>query len=123
MTDTTTDTETRYENADIPTLRRVLMENADRYQQHATSLYPTTKLEAGDPSFLAWSTLAVSSAHCLLLAGLLGVIDRDAGTADGRRAEARALIGPFLDGWAEVVEAANDDLYRGAESAPSDATP
>lgn len=107
-----------FETSAITTLRRALLENADHYQQHATSIYPDAKPEAGDPTFLAWSTLSVSSAYCRLLAGLLGVIDRDEGAAADRRAEARGLIGPFLDGWGEVVDVANEDLSEQPAQVP-----
>lgn len=112
----TADTTTaRFEAADIPTLRRALLADAEAHYERHRRFYradeePRVGDQSGNPYLAAWSALAVASSQAQMIAALLGIAQRDPGMSDAGRTEMTRLVGQVLDGWPEVLEGANDDV-------------
>lgn len=96
----------RYETADIPTLRRALLSDADTHENHA-NIY--AHAETG-PELSAWIGLLGTASLARMAAALLGIAQNDPGMSDPSRTRMTRLVGQVLDGWPEVLEGANDDL-------------
>lgn len=118
MSDTAQPTapEIRFETADIPTLRRALLADAEAHYERHRRFYradeePLVGDRSGNPYLAAWSALAVASSQAQMVAALLGIAQRDPGLTDAGRAQMTRLVGQVLDGWPEVLEGANDDLH------------
>lgn len=104
--------------AGIPALRRALLAAADKHGQRALEFYRAQPVNpdgtglteaAKDPYLAARSGLAGYAGWKRAAAALLGVLDDPCVPAEARE-RGRDLVGQLLDGWAEVLEGANDDL-------------
>lgn len=110
-------TEVRFETADIPTLRRALLADADVLEARASAY----SYAAVGTEMAAWTGLLLAGSNHRLIAGLLGIALRDPGLTDAGRREMARLVGQVLDGWPEVLDGANDDL--GDEPEPVEQAP
>lgn len=112
----TADTTTaRFESADIPTLRRALLVDAEAHYERHRRFYradeePLVGDRSENPYLAAWLALAVASSQAQMIAALLGIAQRDPGLTDAGRREMARLVGQALDGWPEALEGTNDDL-------------
>jgi hypothetical protein len=113
-----TATETRFETADIPTLRRALLADAQAHAERAADLYRAADDPMAGTALAAWSALALADSHNRLLAAVLGIAGRDPGLSAAARTQITRLVGQVLDGWPEALEGANDDLETPAAATP-----
>lgn len=108
--------EDRFESADIPTLRRALLADAQVHADRARDIYRASSSPIAGNDLAAWSALALADGHNRLIAALLGMLGRP-GVPDSIREEARALVGGVLDGWVDsLLEGAHNDDLTAAES-------
>jgi len=105
-TDPTSTATASYETADVPTLRRALLADADTHENHANTY---ANAETG-PALAAWIGLLGTASLARMAAALLGIAQHDPGMSDASRARMTRLVGQVLDGWPEVLDGANDDL-------------